>query len=87
VFRLDGGRWLKIDHLELSPDTLLYGEIVMELRGEGRSQCKFTTLHIIDAIFLGGIDISGEHLTLRYIHWWLMASIFVSMSRELLIKS
>ncbi|KDR15308.1 cap-specific mRNA (nucleoside-2'-O-)-methyltransferase 1 [Zootermopsis nevadensis] len=65
VFRLDGNRWLKVDHLELSPDTLLYGEIVMELRGEGRSQCKFTTLHIIDAIFLGGIDISGEHLTLR----------------------
>jgi len=65
VFRLEGTRWSKIEGLELSPDTLLYGEIVKELKGEGRSQRKVTTFHIIDAISLGGIDISGEHLTLR----------------------
>jgi cap1 methyltransferase len=68
VFRLDGNRWFKIENLELSPETLLYGEVVKELKGEGRSQRKVSTLHIIDAISLGGIDISGEHLTLRYIH-------------------
>ncbi|PNF43830.1 Cap-specific mRNA (nucleoside-2'-O-)-methyltransferase 1 [Cryptotermes secundus] len=65
VFRLDGSRWFKVENLELSPDTLLYGEIVKELKGEGRSQRKVSTLHIIDAISLGGTDISGEHLTLR----------------------
>jgi cap1 methyltransferase len=68
VYKLDGCRWYKIENLELSPDTLLYGEIVKELRGEGKSQHKVTTLHIIDAISLGGVDISGEHLTLRYIN-------------------
>jgi cap1 methyltransferase len=87
VFKLTGNHWQKTQNLELSPDTLLYGELVMELKGEGRSQCKFTTLHIIDAIFLGGIDISGEHLTLRYIYWWLISSISLSLSRGLLIKS
>jgi len=65
VFRLDGTRWSKVESLELSPDTLLCGETVKELKGEGRSQRKVTTFHIIDAISLGGIDISGEHLTLR----------------------
>jgi len=78
VFRLEGTRWSKIENLELSPDTLLYGEIVKELKGEGRSQRKVTTFHIIDAISLGGIDISGEHLTLRYVHWRLMPSMSAS---------
>jgi cap1 methyltransferase len=73
VFRLDGSRWCKVEGLELSPDTLLYGEIVKELKGEGRSQRKVSTLHIIDAISLGGIDISGEHLTSRYVNWWVMS--------------
>jgi hypothetical protein len=82
VFKLHGTRWSKIDGLELSPDTLLYGEIVKELKGEGRSQRKVTTFHIIDAISLGGIDISGEHLTLRYVFWRLMPNISASLSRD-----
>lgn len=86
MFRLDGSRWFKIEGLELSPDTLLYGEIVKELKGEGRSQRKVSTLHIIDAISLGGTDISGEHLTLRHVHWLFMSSISVSFSRSLYFK-
>lgn len=82
VFRLDGSRWFKIEGLELSPDTLLYGEIVKELKGEGRSQRKVSTLHIIDAISLGGTDISGEHLTLRYVHRLFMSSISVSFFQK-----
>ncbi|XP_069684844.1 cap-specific mRNA (nucleoside-2'-O-)-methyltransferase 1 [Periplaneta americana] len=66
VYKLEGSRWYKIEEsLELSPDTLLYGEIVKELKGEGKSQRKVTTLHIIDAVYLGGMDISGEHITVR----------------------
>ena len=67
VYKHTGSRWQKIteEKLELSPDTLLYGEMVLELIGDGRSQRKITTLHIIDAICLGGIDISSHHLTIR----------------------
>ncbi|CAG2059417.1 unnamed protein product [Timema podura] len=66
VYRFEEGRWRKVVELiELSPDTLFYGEIVQELHGEGRSQRKIPILHIIDAIFLGGKDISKLHITER----------------------
>nr|CAD7569117.1 unnamed protein product [Timema californicum] len=66
VYRFEEGRWRKVVELiELSPDTLFYGEIVQELHGEGRSQRKIPILHIIDAIFLGGKDISKRHITER----------------------
>ncbi|XP_058468089.1 cap-specific mRNA (nucleoside-2'-O-)-methyltransferase 1 [Malaya genurostris] len=44
-------------YLELPSKTLLYGEIVKELQGEGRSQISINTFHIIDGIILGGKDI------------------------------
>lgn len=43
--------------LEMSAETLVYGEIVKELIGEHRSQIMTTSLHIIDGIILGGKDI------------------------------
>lgn len=48
--------------LEMSPETLIYGEIVKELIGENRSQVSAPALHIIDGIILGGKDI--RHLCL-----------------------
>ncbi|KAJ9582234.1 hypothetical protein L9F63_003363, partial [Diploptera punctata] len=67
VYKLSGTRWHKVEEkLELSPDTLLYGEMVQELSGEGKSQRKITTLHIMDALCLGGTDISSHHLTVRH---------------------
>jgi hypothetical protein len=53
--------------LELVRDTLFYGEMIQELRGEGRSQKRSYTLHIIDAVYLGGVDISQLHIKERLI--------------------
>lgn len=49
--------------LEMSPNTLIYGELVKELISENRSQLSLHSLHIIDGIVLGGVDI--RHLPLR----------------------
>lgn len=53
------GSWLELNdiYLELSPNTLIYGEITKELTGEGGSQTMMYALHIIDGIVLGGQDI------------------------------
>lgn len=49
--------------LEMSPNTLIYGELVKELISESRGQLSLQSLHIIDGIVLGGVDI--RHLPLR----------------------
>lgn len=51
--------------LELSPETLVYGEIVTELIGEGQGQRKPNVFHIIDGFSLGGTSISNLHYTER----------------------
>ncbi|XP_055682502.1 cap-specific mRNA (nucleoside-2'-O-)-methyltransferase 1 [Lutzomyia longipalpis] len=43
--------------VEMSPKTLIYGEIVQEHKGEDRSQRTTFALHIIDGLFLDGEDI------------------------------
>lgn len=43
--------------IEMSPNTLIYGEIAKELTGEGLKQTVVHALHIIDGMVLGGIDI------------------------------
>ena len=68
VFRWDvsKSRWQKvIEKIELARDTLVYAELVQELQGEGRSQKRSYALHIIDAMYLGGIDVSQLHLKER----------------------
>jgi cap1 methyltransferase len=54
--------WDSVNDIEMSADTLIYGEIVKELIGEARSQISAQALHIIDGIVLGGKDI--RHLPL-----------------------
>jgi cap1 methyltransferase len=54
--------WDRVNDIEMSADTLIYGEIVKELIGESRSQISAQALHIIDGIVLGGKDI--RHLPL-----------------------
>lgn len=51
--------------LEMSPNTLIYGEIVKELIGEGKSQIISYSLHIIDGLQLGGVDIRNFPLKRR----------------------
>lgn len=61
--------WRRLEDMvrfELSPDTLLYGEIVTEYRGEGKSQRKVKAVHIIDGFRLGGEDISKKHFMERH---------------------
>lgn len=51
--------------VELPPDTLVYGELVTEYRGEGRTQRKLTVLHLIDALVLNGKDVRTLHIVER----------------------
>ena len=71
VYILDQGSnfWRRLEDMvrfELSPDTLLYGEIVTEFRGEGKSQRKVKAVHIIDGYRLGGEDISSKYFMERH---------------------
>ncbi|KFB44010.1 AGAP000826-PA-like protein [Anopheles sinensis] len=56
---------LKDIAIELSPETIIYAEIVRELQGEGKSQIVINTLHIIDGLVLGGEDIRKLPLSQR----------------------
>lgn len=51
--------------VELTPNTLIFGEIAKELTGQGKSQTVVNALHIIDGIILGGIDIRNLPLRKR----------------------
>ncbi|RWS18523.1 cap-specific mRNA (nucleoside-2'-O-)-methyltransferase 1-like protein, partial [Leptotrombidium deliense] len=53
-----GEKWRKIEmKVQLPPETLVFGEKVQEVRGEGKAQRHTEAFHIIDALFLGGIDV------------------------------
>lgn len=51
--------------LELSPHTLIYGEIVKEVIGQSLSQRVVRALHIIDGHTLGKENISDLHYSER----------------------
>ncbi|GBM25579.1 Cap-specific mRNA (nucleoside-2'-O-)-methyltransferase 1, partial [Araneus ventricosus] len=58
----NSSKWLKLEPvLELPANTLFYGELIQELKGESRAQRRISALHIIDAIFLGGNDVRAFH--------------------------
>lgn len=70
-------RWQKVNEslckVELPSGTLLFGEIVHELRGEGKNMRKVVALHIIDGLFIGGEDIRNLDLKSRNSNLKLMA--------------
>ena len=69
VFRWDAtsSRWSQVlENIEMARDTLIYAEMVQELCAEGRSQKTSHSLHIIDAVCLGGIDVSHLHIEERF---------------------
>ena len=81
--------WKRMDDLvkfELSPNTLLYGEIVTEFRGEGKSQRKVRNVHIIDGWCLGGEDISNKHFMERQEHLRLFLHAMNKNSRNDFVK-
>lgn len=67
TFNMNSNIWEPIHDktLEMSGDTLIYGEIVKELIGESRSQIATQSLHIIDGIILGGKDVRHMPLVER----------------------
>lgn len=68
VYKLtDSNTWVPMTEIfvEITPNTLFYGEIVKELTGEGGAQTMTYALHIIDGIILGGMDIRNFKLEKR----------------------
>ncbi|XP_050680047.1 cap-specific mRNA (nucleoside-2'-O-)-methyltransferase 1 isoform X1 [Leptidea sinapis] len=67
VYQLDGTRWKNVVGLSilLPANTLIYGEIVKEFRGQGTKQMHSKALHVIDAMMIGGVDISHLPLSKR----------------------
>lgn len=59
VTMLVNDQWVELRNIivEMSPQTLVYGEVVKELRGEHMRQNISYALHIIDGLVLGGEDI------------------------------
>lgn len=58
-------RQIKEYQLILSPQTVLYGEVVEEIQMKDNQQKSLHALHIIDAIILGGVDIRNYPLSKR----------------------
>ncbi|XP_063825629.1 cap-specific mRNA (nucleoside-2'-O-)-methyltransferase 1 [Ostrinia nubilalis] len=67
VHQLEGSVWKIVVDLQLTlpAKTLIYAEILKEYRGEGNTQIYSKALHIVDALMLGGVDISNLPLTER----------------------
>ncbi|KAJ6633201.1 Cap-specific mRNA (nucleoside-2'-O-)-methyltransferase 1 [Pseudolycoriella hygida] len=64
VFFYANGSWKPLQNVivEMSANTLIYGEIAKESIGEWKSQTIVYALHIIDGMVLGGVNI--RHLPL-----------------------
>lgn len=70
MLRKNGKGWTTLDpkiKLELSPGTLVYGEVVEEIKGASRSQTRDKFFHIIDAFALGKKNIMARSYNTRYI--------------------
>ena len=67
VYRYIKNSWVRVDEIdiELPPNTLVYAEVVYEMTKEFIHQRKVPVLHIIDAFYLGGEDISKKYLRSR----------------------
>ncbi len=75
IFRLSSSRrgdqlfWEKVDEqktkFELPSGTIIYAEQVNEVRGEGRSSRRVAAMHVIDAVFVGGEDLTKLDIKAR----------------------
>lgn len=60
--------WYRIDaNFSFPPDTLVYGEMVLELRGELKAQRRVRSVHLIDGLVLNGYDVTSMHLVERFV--------------------
>lgn len=67
VSMLQNGSWVELRNVivEMAPHSLIYAEVVKELRGEHMRQNISYALHIIDGLVLGDVDIRHLPLTER----------------------
>ncbi|XP_043285627.1 cap-specific mRNA (nucleoside-2'-O-)-methyltransferase 1-like [Venturia canescens] len=65
-YRYDNGTWIRVPNLYLCPDTLIFAELVTELRGQYTQQTSTSALHILDSYFLGGENVSQKYIEERY---------------------
>ena len=91
VYMLDPANmfWKRLDdqlRFELSPNTLIYAEVVKEFRGEGKSQRRVVSVQVIDGILLGGEDISSMHFMERHAQLRLFIHTMNKNSRSDFIK-
>ena len=90
VYRLEAsGFWRRLEDglkFELAPNTLLYGEIVKEYRGEGKSQRRVVGVHVIDGLVLGGEDIRHLHFMERHAQLRLFLHTMTKNSRSDFVK-
>lgn len=64
----DKRNWHRMDaNFNFPPDTLVYGEIVLELRGELKAQRRVRSVHLIDGLVLNGFDVTNMHLVERFV--------------------
>lgn len=68
VYRYIRGIWAQVDdiNIDLPPNTLIYAEMVYEMRREFRNLLKVLALHILDAFVLGSEDISHMYIRDRH---------------------
>ncbi|KAG9431860.1 cap-specific mRNA (nucleoside-2'-O-)-methyltransferase 1 [Apis mellifera carnica] len=68
VYRYLKYGWVEVSdiNIELPSNTLVYAEVVHEMKREFRHQQKVLALHIIDAFILGGEDVSQKYLRERH---------------------
>ncbi|KAB7505155.1 Cap-specific mRNA (nucleoside-2'-O-)-methyltransferase 1 [Armadillidium nasatum] len=63
----DKRNWHRMDaNFNFPPDTIVYGEIVLELRGELKAQRRVRSVHLIDGLVLNGFDVTNMHLVERH---------------------
>lgn len=67
IYRYLRGSWVLVDdlHIELPANTLVYAEVVYEIRNKSKLLQKVLALHILDAFFLGGENIGDKYIKER----------------------
>ncbi|XP_072948774.1 cap-specific mRNA (nucleoside-2'-O-)-methyltransferase 1-like [Epargyreus clarus] len=88
VYQLKNDKWQSVNlNVNFPAKTLLYGEIIKEYSGERLKQQFCRAFHVIDAIMLGGIDISSEPLSKRVQQCSLFCSAIENPSEGYKIRS
>ncbi|CAG5045967.1 unnamed protein product [Parnassius apollo] len=88
VCQLESNGWKNVLdlHITIPAKTLFYGEIVKEYHGQGLHQMFNKAIHIIDALMLGGIDISNMSLTERLNQCYLFCTALEKQSCDLALR-